>query len=151
MAVVLRRARADEIEAVIAVIVAEGMPAMELERWIEQFWVLDDGGTLLGCAGVENYGEAAVLRSVAVAQPLRGTGWGVRLVERSLEYAKGLGAKRCYLFTMTAEDFFPRFGFERCSLEDFEPSVRECWQYRGNVEHEELRKMLIPMRATLSR
>ena len=52
------------------------------------------------------------------------------------------------MFTMTAENFFPKFGFERCALEDFEPAVREAWQYRGNIEHEMLRKMLIPMRLT---
>lgn len=149
MAIEIRKARADEIETVRALIVSGEMPAIELERWIEEFWVLDDGGRLIGCAGVETYGEAAVLRSVMVAPELRGTGWGVRLVERCLDYMREKGAGRCYLFTMTAMDFFPRFGFEACTLDDFEPAVREAWQYRGNVEHEVLRKMLTPMRATL--
>jgi amino-acid N-acetyltransferase len=142
----LRKARPQEIEEVRALIVAESMPAIELERWIEEFWVLDNGGTLAGCAGVEQYGEAAVLRSVAVAESLRGTGQGVRLVQHCLDYAKANGAKRVYLFTMTASGFFPRFGFEPCSLEDFEPAARAAWQWRGNMEHEVLRKMLTPMR-----
>ena len=149
MALELRRARPEEIEAVRALIVSEQLPAMELERWIGGFWVLDDGRQIVGCAGVETYGEAAVLRSVATAPSIRGTGEGVRLVNRCLNYARELGAKRCYLFTMTAQEFFPRFGFATCTLDDFEPSVRECWQYKGNVEHEMLRKMLTPMRATL--
>jgi amino-acid N-acetyltransferase len=145
----LRKARPDEIEEVRALIVSESMPVIELERWIEEFWVLDNGGELVGCAGVETYGEAAVLRSVAVAPSLRGTGEGIRLVQHCLDYARQLGAKRCYLFTMTAQNFFPKFGFEVCTLDDFEPAVREAWQYRGNVEHEMLRKMLTPMRAEL--
>lgn len=149
MTIELRKARADEIEAVRALIVGEQMPAIELERWIEEFWVLDDGGELVGCAGVELYGPAAVLRSVAITPSLRGTGKGIRLVQHCLDYAREGGAKRCYLFTMTAENFFPKFGFERCTLDDFEPAVLESWQYRGNIEHEMLRKMLIPMRAVL--
>ena len=149
MPVELRKARRDEIEVVRDLIVSEQMPAMELERWIDDFWLLEDSGVLAGCAGIENYGEGAVLRSVAVAPALRGTGWGVRLVNHSLDYARERGALRCYLFTMTAEGFFPRFGFARCTLEDFEPAVRECWQYRANVEHEMLRNMLVPMKATL--
>jgi len=149
MPVELRRARRDEMETVRQIIVSENMPAMELDRWIEDFWVLDKDGELVGCAGVEVYGEAAVLRSVATAPSIRGTGEGIRLVKRCLEYAREKGAKRCYLFTMTAEDFFPRFGFERCTLDDFETAVRESWQYRGNIEFEDLRKMLTPMRATL--
>jgi amino-acid N-acetyltransferase len=149
MAIELRKARADEIEAVRAVIVADQMPVIELERWIEEFWVLEDDGELVGCAGVEGYGEAAILRSVAITPSLRGTGQGVRLVQHCLDCAREGGAKRCYLFTMTAENFFPKFGLERCTLDDFEPAVRGAWQYRGNVEHEMLRKMLVPMRAVL--
>jgi amino-acid N-acetyltransferase len=145
----LRRATAEDMEQMSALIVSAGMPNMELEEWVDDFWVVDQGGEIVGCAGIETYGEGAVLRSVAIAPALRGTGWGVRLVRRCLDYAKELGSKRCYLFTMTAEEFFPRFGFERCTLDDFEPAVRDAWQYRGNIEHEALRQVLIPMRATL--
>ena len=81
MAIELRKARTDEIEAVRALIIADQMPVIELERWIEEFWVLEDGGELVGCAGVEAYGEAAILRSVAVTPSLRGIGQGIRLVQ----------------------------------------------------------------------
>lgn len=145
----LRLGREDEIDEIAALIVSEQMPAMEVDRWIGGFWVLDDGEKLVGCAGVEVYGEAAVLRSVMVAPELRGTGEGVRMIKRALDYMRESGAKRCYLFTMTAEDWFPRFGFERCSLDDFEAGARESWQYKAVVEFEPLRKMLTPMRAQL--
>jgi amino-acid N-acetyltransferase len=122
---------------------------MEVAEWLDGFWVLDDGERLVGCAGIERYSDSAVLRSVMTDPSLRGTGQGVRLVQRCLEDARDGGAKRCYLFTMTAQDFFPRFGFERCTLEDFDAAARECWQWRGVSEHEQLRRVLIPMRAEL--
>lgn len=149
MAPELRLARPDELEAVRALIVSEGMPAMELEERLAGFWVLDDDGKLVGCAGIELYGEAAVLRSVMVDPSLRGTGEGERMIWRALDYAREGGTKRCYLFTMTADAYFPRFGFERCELDDFEPAAREGWQWRSVFEHEPLRQVLIPMRATL--
>ena len=145
----LRNARPEDIEEMRVLITEDNMPAIELERWLADFLVVEDDGKIVGCAGVETYGEAAVLRSVVIAPSLRGTGEGVRLVEGSLDYAREKGAKRCYLFTMTAVDFFPRFGFSRCSLDDFEPSVRASWQWRGVSEHEQLREALIPMRADL--
>lgn len=145
----LRTGRPDEVEEISKLITSEGMPAREVDRWIDGFWVLDDGEKLVGCAGVEVYGEAAVLRSVMVAPDLRGIGEGVRIIERALDYMREKGARRCYLFTMTAQTWFPRFGFEVCTLDDFEAGARESWQYKANIEFEPLRKMLIPMRANL--
>jgi len=149
MAVALRLARPEDVPAITKLIEGEWMPAIEVAEWVGGFFVLDDDGNLAGCAGIEIYGEAAVIRSVVVAESLRGTGEGVRLVEQSLAYARENGAKRCYLFTMGAVTFFPRFGFERCALDDFEPAVRDSWQYRGVSENEPLRQSLIPMRAVL--
>ena len=116
----------------------------------ERLLVLDEAGTLLGCAGIERYGEAAVLRSVVVSESLRGSGEGVRMTERALAFARDDGARRCYLFTMTASEFFARFGFERCRLDDFEPAARECWQWQGVSGSEHLAEKVIPMRADLS-
>lgn len=145
----LRRARPEDSEQIRELIVSEALPAMEIDEWIDGFWVLEDGGTLVGCAGIETYGEAAVLRSVVVTPQLRGSGESRRLTQRALDHARETGAKRCYLFTMGAATFFERFGFERCTLADFEPAARASWQWRGVSEHEQLREMVIPMRADL--
>ncbi len=69
--------------------------------------------TIVGCAGVELYGEQALLRSVAVSPPFRGAGIGQRLVAAALERARRLGARQAFLLTTTAVDYFARLGFER--------------------------------------
>ena len=142
----LRKARPDDVSAIASMIVSEHLPAMEIEEWLDGFWVLDDRGRLVGCAGIEQYGDSAVLRSVMTDPSLRGSGEGVRLVQRCLDSAREGGATRCYLFTMTAAAFFKKFGFEACTLEDFDAAARESWQWRGVSEHEPLRIMLTPMR-----
>ena len=146
---VLRLARADDIDAVTGLITSATLPAVEVAEWLSSFWVLEDDGTLVGCAGIERYGEAAVLRSVVVAESLRGSGEGARMTGQALAFARDDGARRCYLFTMTAAEFFARFGFERCRLDDFEPAARESWQWQGISGNEGLAAQVIPMRADL--
>ena len=145
----LRLARVEDVDAITRLITSETLPAVEVAEWLSGFWVLDEAGTLLGCAGIERYGDAAVLRSVVVAAPLRGSGEGARLTEHVLAFARDDGARRCYLFTMTASEFFARFGFQRCRLDDFEPEARESWQWQGVSGSEGLAEKVIPMRADL--
>ena len=146
---ILRRAQAEDVDAITSLITSETLPAVEVIEWLSGFWVLEDAGTLVGCAGIERYDDAAVLRSVVVAATLRGSGEGVRMTERALAFAKDDGARRCYLFTMTAAEFFSRFGFERCGLDDFEPAARKSWQWQGISGSEDLAARVIPMRADL--
>ncbi|HEY5638723.1 MAG TPA: GNAT family N-acetyltransferase [Dehalococcoidia bacterium] len=145
----LRLAHLEDIPAITQLMAPESLPAVQIAEWLSSFWVLDEGGTIVGCAGIDRYGEAAVLRSVVVAESLRGSGEGARMTERALAFARDDGARRCYLFTMTAPEFFARFGFERCGLDDFEPAARESWQWQGVSGNEGLAKMAIPMRADL--
>jgi len=145
----LRLARAEDVDGISQLISSATLPAVEVAEWLSSFWVLDDAGTLLGCAGIERYGDAAVLRSVVVDASLRGSGEGARMTEHALAFARDDGARRCYLFTMTASEFFSRFGFERCRLDDFEPAARKSWQWQGISGSEALAAQVIPMRADL--
>ena len=71
-----------------------------------------DGEIPVGSAALELYGSYALLRSVAVSQSYRNTGLGKRLVAEALEMAKEKGIERVFLLTMTAPDYFPKFGFQ---------------------------------------
>ena len=145
----LRLARAEDVDAVTRLITSETLPAVEVAEWLSSFWVLEDDGTLVGCAGIERYGDAALLRSVVVDATLRGSGEGVRMTQRALAFARDDGARRCYLFTMTAAEFFSRFGFERCRLDDFESAAQESWQWQAISGNKDLAAQVIPMRADL--
>jgi amino-acid N-acetyltransferase len=145
----LRPARPEDASAIRALIQSESLPVIEVEEWLETFWVIEHEGEVAACAGIERYGESAVLRSVVVGASLRGTGEGERLTQHALEWAREDGAVRCYLFTLSAAPFFERFGFRRCTLDDFNPAARAAWQWRGVSENEQLREILIPMQAVL--
>lgn len=122
---------------------------MAIEEFLDSFWVVETEGRVFACAGIEIYGAAAVLRSVVVDPSLRGTGEGNRLVRTGLEYAREHGARRVYLFTMHAAPFFARYGFQPVTTDDFEPAVRDSWQYIGLTERPELLSQMTPMRLQL--
>jgi amino-acid N-acetyltransferase len=147
---VLRSARPEDVPAIEKLLVAEFLPAMRITEFLDSFWVLEQGGELVGAAGIEVYGDAGFLRSVVVVPALRGTGEGARLVSGALEYAKQRGVRRVYLFTMNAAEFFARFGFAPVEMDAFEEVVRESWQYGAVSQMPEIARRLTPMRLDIS-
>ena len=137
-----RRAREEDIPQIEALITAERLPAYGLAEYLETFFVLEEGARVVGCAGLEVYGEAALLRSVVVAPERRRRDDGRRLVEASLDEARQRSVRRVYLFTMYADAFFRRLGFREASLDGFEEAVRASRQYEAVSRIPELRERI---------
>jgi amino-acid N-acetyltransferase len=74
-------------------------------------------GALVGCAALEIYGRAGLLRSVAVKPSLQLAGIGRALVADQLASARAKRLEAVYLLTTTAADYFPRLGFVPCDRE----------------------------------
>lgn len=101
----------DEVAALLA---ACGLPHEDLtDAHLAGFTGARDGGRLVGVAGVERYGAAGLLRSVAVAASHQGRGLGGRLVDAAEAHARQQGVETLYLLTTTAEAFFARRGYAR--------------------------------------
>jgi len=87
------------------------------------------GDEVVGSAALEIHGDTALLRSVAVAAPLRGQGWGQRLTEAALELARVHGMREVYLLTETAGQFFPRFGFVPISRDAVAAAIQQSAEF----------------------
>ena len=87
--------------------------------------------SLIGCAGLEVYGEYALLRSVAVDAGERGKGLGVKLVRQILDRAKEERIQTIILLTETAQNFFPKFGFGVVKRDDAPAAVKESVEFKG--------------------
>ncbi len=108
----LRPARAGDLAALCALLQASGLPPYDLTAaHLRRFVVLGEKGVLVGAVGLEGAGRSALLRSLVVAEPLRGQGWGRRLVERIETEALHEGVRTLYLLTTTAEAFFRTLGY----------------------------------------
>jgi N-acetylglutamate synthase-like GNAT family acetyltransferase len=146
----IRPANPADLGAIRRLVQAEGMPLFDLESFIDTFWVMDAGGEVAGCVGLEQYGTSALLRSIVVAPAARGTGAGHRLTLHWLEEARARAAETAYLFTMDKAPFFVRYGFEPCGMDDFHEDMRRSTQHTAmRAASPEFVKLVTPMRLRL--
>ncbi len=68
---------------------------------------------IVGIVGVETIVDAAVIRSLAVVEPIRRRGIGAALVNAARKAAHTRGARRLYALGHRGEEYLLRFGFER--------------------------------------
>lgn len=100
-----------------------GLPLDGLEASDTVIVVAKDDDRVMGCAALEVYGEAGLLRSVAVDPTHRREALGTHLVERVLRHAEQYGIQKLYLLTETAAEYFPRFGFRPIAREAVSPTI----------------------------
>ena len=129
--VTLRRATSADTEPVARLLTEQALTRAGLPEWIHRFWVAEDRGAIVGVAGLEIYGGAALLRSVAVDAGWRGTGLGRLVTEQALDDAKLAGAGDVYLLTTTAEHYFPRIGFACVARESVPEAMMASEEFRG--------------------
>ena len=86
-------------------------PLSDLYEGIRDFLVIRDEERVLACAALHvAWSDLAEIRSVAVAEELKGLGLGTLLVEACLKEAQDLGIETVFCFTYRPE-FFRRCGF----------------------------------------
>ncbi|MEK6648763.1 MAG: amino-acid N-acetyltransferase [Actinomycetota bacterium] len=79
---------------------------------VQEFTVAVEDGEVVGCGALHVLWEdLAEVRTVAVAQHLRGQGVGHRILEAIVDRAREIGVKRIFCLTFET-DFFGRHGFE---------------------------------------
>jgi amino-acid N-acetyltransferase len=134
----LRAATAADLPAVERLLVAADLPTAGVadlfaER-TDDFVVADDPtapGELAAVAGLEVCCDNALLRSVAVRPDWRAHGLGHALVKRVVCRAEERGLRALYLLTMTAEHYFPRFGFERVERGAVPPEIAATLEFKS--------------------
>lgn len=118
-----------DLAAILDLLDSHRLPQAEVERHLDTALVARSGERIVGCAVIEPYESAGLLRSVAVAQSQRGLGVGIRLTEAAIHLAQSRGIRALYLLTETAAGFFPRFGFRPISRDEVDPAVRDSIEF----------------------
>lgn len=109
----LREAQPEDVTSVRTLLATESLPLEGVDSCLMQSTaVVRHKNVVVGCASVEVHGRVGLLRSVAVAASLRQHGWGRRLVEDRIRWARGQGLYTLALFTETTPEFFARLGFK---------------------------------------
>lgn len=90
---------------------------------VQEFTVAVDEGEVVGCGALHILWEdLAEVRTVAVAEHLRGQGIGARILDAIIDRARVIGVKRIFCLTFEVE-FFGRHGFEVIQGTPVDPEV----------------------------
>lgn len=127
----IETANAADLEPVLALLEENGLTRDGLADHFATTLVARYSGRVIGTATLEMYSEGVLLRSVAVARDVQGQGIGQLLSERAIERARELGAPVVFLLTITAERYFPKFGFERIDRAAVPGSVKASVEFKG--------------------
>jgi amino-acid N-acetyltransferase len=120
-----------DLPDILALLKASALPVAGIEQHVETILIARDNQKIIGCAAVEVYGQAGLLRSVAVEAERRGEGLGERLTKAALALARKRGVRDIYLLTTTASHFFPRFGFTAIPRVELDPALEQSAELRG--------------------
>jgi protein-tyrosine-phosphatase/N-acetylglutamate synthase-like GNAT family acetyltransferase len=119
-AAMIRPALGLDFDEVVELIAASGLPiGGVLDQFPAAYVVARQDGRMVGVAGLERFGAAGVLRSVAVADDYRGTGLGIALTANRLLASKD----PIYLLATSAPEFFTRFGFHPVPRASVPPEI----------------------------
>jgi len=126
----IEAAKRCELPRILELLEEVGLPVAGVDH-AESFLVAREQERLVGCIGLEIYGDVGLLRSLVVRPDTRGGGLGKLLVERLLETARARGVSAMYLLTTTADEYFPRFGFEPIAREQADSRLQASEEFRG--------------------
>jgi amino-acid N-acetyltransferase len=98
---------------------------------LEHFFVIKDQGQIVGSVGLEVRDEFGLLRSLALAETLRGRGLGLRLVEQIEAYARLRQLTAIYLLTTTADRFFAHLRYQEIPRETAPTPLQETAEFQS--------------------
>lgn len=125
-------ASTDDLSAVVELLQACNLPYQDLTPGhMREFLVIPADGELAACAGLQIFGAAALLRSLAVRPPLRLQGVGAQLCGMLEDRARENGVHALYLLTLDAEKYFARRGYRSCERESVPAAVRASAEFRS--------------------
>ena len=127
---IIRRATPHDWPKMAALLAMADLPLAGAQAHLSNFSLAFRDDVLIGSAGLERYGDTALLRSVAVAFPERGHGLGQALVQQALAYAASLGVRQVVLLSTTAADFFLRFGFQPISRAEVPQALQASVEFQ---------------------
>lgn len=127
----VRTATQADAARIMALLQANDLPTSDLAECRPEFVIIEDGPELIGTGGVQVFGDAALVRSIAIARDRQNAGLGSSLLSALESHALGLGVRHLVLLTQTAEPFFARHGYERAERSNVPAPIQATAEFRS--------------------
>lgn len=105
--------REEDVETILELLKTNNLPTSDLTNGQRVFFVALLNKKTIGCVAIETYGDAGLLRSLAVNNDFRGRGIGQKLVAEVEAWGSNNGLQSLYLLTTTASIFFQKIGWSK--------------------------------------
>lgn len=126
----ISKANDADLPAIQALLTECKLPVDDLhEAMLGHFLVVRRAGKAVACIGMERYGDAALLRSLAVDPGMRGDGLGQQMVAALEAQAQYDGVTALYLLTTSAAQFFERLDYQRIARDDVPAAIQATEQF----------------------
>ena len=128
-----RHAKRDDISAIQSVLASNRADVSlfqqsirEIQRNINNFFVVEHGKKVVGCAGLHTYkNRIAEIRGISVRPEYQRQGVGDALLNRCIDISISKGIRTLWL-SSTKPNYFSRFGFQPISKWSLPMSVLMC-------------------------
>ena len=131
MTPLLRNATPADLPAIRDLLERNGLPTSDLASSGARFTVACESTQVIGAGALERFGNAALLRSVAVEPARRGRGLGRHLVKALELQARAAGIPQLVLLTQTAPRFFEHQGYQPVDRAQVPKAVQESAEFRS--------------------
>ena len=127
----LRPAQPADWPAIESLLTGCGLPLQGAREHLQHFVVAGGPSAVTGCGCLEPYGDAVLLRSVAVAADARGRGTGSAITRRLIGQARERGAHSVLLRTTDAVDYYALLGFRVVPVDRVPSQVLASAEFQG--------------------
>jgi len=109
----LRKAEQADILLIQSWLQQNDLPHSDVLDILESLFFVQHKNIDVGLGGFESYPPYGLMRSVVIAEPFRGQGYGKKLCHLLFERAIAQQIHTLFLLTTTAPDYFASLGFEQ--------------------------------------
>ena len=124
----MQKATIQDIPAIKQLLIDNKLPVEDLNKQIN-FFMEKDKNQVICVGGLEKHGKYSLIRSIAVDDNFKGTGLGSKMTDFLIKQAKFQNFEGVYLLTLTAEKFFPKFGFQKISRDQTPPEIKSSSEF----------------------
>ncbi len=129
--ILLGNAAPSDWKAIVSLLLVNKLPIDGAHDHLGNYVVACLDADVVGVAGLEAYGDVALLRSFAVAPAMQRQGIGRLLLQNMLTQARQRNIARLYLLTTTAAEYFEQWGFQRASRADAPRALLASAEFQG--------------------